>query len=233
MVVVDLLGTALITVAMAVDAGRRLRPAELVTEANPVMPLVNASAALVVVYVVTVDWRALWTVGVVVAVLFFALRAHNALRRRTESVEQLGQFTGELGGQLDVDAAAQAAVAWMTRVLKADVVELTLTEDFAGRAAALGGPVRPGRGRGRRPGQGRPRWRPGWTPARCSCRAGPATARCWRRCAASSCATPSRCRCRATARSSARCSSATGSATSRRSPCPTCRSSRRSATTSA
>ena len=132
-VVVDLLGTALIAVAMAVDVGRRPRPAELLDEASPVVSLVNASAALVVVYVVTVDWRALWTVGVVVAVLFFALRAHNALRRRTESVEQLGQFTGEMGGQLDVDAAAQAAVAWMTRVLKADVVELTLTEEFAGR----------------------------------------------------------------------------------------------------
>jgi diguanylate cyclase (GGDEF)-like protein len=132
-VVVDLLGTALIALAIAVDVGRRPRPAELLEEASPIISLVNASAALVVVYVVTVDWRALWTVGVVVAVLFFALRAHNALRRRTESVEQLGQFTGQLGGQLDVDAAAQAAVAWMTRVLKADVVELTLTEEFAGR----------------------------------------------------------------------------------------------------
>jgi diguanylate cyclase (GGDEF)-like protein len=95
--------------------------------------LVNGSFALVLVYVVTVDWRALWTVGVVVAVLFFAHRANHALRRRTESLEQLSRFTGDVGSQLDVDSAARRAVVWIAKVLHAEVVELTLTADFAGR----------------------------------------------------------------------------------------------------
>jgi diguanylate cyclase (GGDEF)-like protein len=132
-VVVDLLGTLLISLVMAVDAGARPRLRELLSEGNPAVALVNASAALVVLYVLTVDWRAIWTVAVVVGVLVFALRSHNRLRRRTESLEQLGRFTGEIGGQLDVDSAAAAALLWMTRALKAEVVELTLTEHFAGR----------------------------------------------------------------------------------------------------
>jgi diguanylate cyclase (GGDEF)-like protein len=133
-VVVDLLGTLLISLVMSVDAGVRPRLRELLSEGNPAVALVNASAALVVLYVVTVDWRAIWTVVVVVGVLVFALRSHNRLRRRTESLEQLGRFTGEVGGQLDVDSAAAAALLWITRALKAEVVELTLTEQFAGRA---------------------------------------------------------------------------------------------------
>jgi diguanylate cyclase (GGDEF)-like protein len=131
-VAVDLLGTVLISVVMSADEGARPRVQELLSEANPVVALVNASAALMIVYVVTVDWRAIWTVGVVLAVLVFAQRSHNRLRRRTESLEQLGGFTGEIGGQLDVDSAVSTALLWMTRALKAEVVELSLTEAFAG-----------------------------------------------------------------------------------------------------
>jgi diguanylate cyclase (GGDEF)-like protein len=131
-VAVDLLGTALISVVMAADSGARPSLREVLAETTPVVALVNASSALVIVYVVTVDWRALWTVGVVVAVIWYAQRSHNRLRRRTESLEQLTTFTGEVGGQLDVDAAATTALVWMTKALKAEVVELTLTSAFAG-----------------------------------------------------------------------------------------------------
>jgi diguanylate cyclase (GGDEF)-like protein len=131
-VAVDLLGTFLISLVMSVDAGVRPRSPEILSEANPAVALVNASTALVIVYVVTVDWRALWTVGVVVAVIMFAQRSHNRLRRRTESLEQLGQFTGDVGGQLDVESAATTALLWMTKALKAEVAELVLSEDFAG-----------------------------------------------------------------------------------------------------
>ncbi|MGZ4537286.1 MAG: putative bifunctional diguanylate cyclase/phosphodiesterase [Nocardioidaceae bacterium] len=129
----DLLGTVLITLAIAAHTGTCPQWHRDVVSLGPIAPLVNASFALVLVYVVTVDWRAVWTVGVVVAVLVLAQRAQHGLRRRTESLEQLGQFTGEMGAQLDVDAAAQAALGWMSRVLKAEVVELTLADGFAGR----------------------------------------------------------------------------------------------------
>jgi diguanylate cyclase (GGDEF)-like protein len=131
-VATDLAGTALIGLAIAADSGSRFAPREVLSEANPLVALVNASAALVIVYVVTVDWRALWTVGVLIALLGFAQRSHNRLRRRTESLEQLTTFTGEVGGQLDVDAAAATALVWMTKALKAEVAELTLTSAFAG-----------------------------------------------------------------------------------------------------
>ena len=129
----DLLGTMLITLVIAAHTGTRPQVEREVIQFGPLGPLVNASFALVLVYVVTVDWRAVWTVGVVVGVLALAQRSQHNLRRRTESLEQLGRFTGEMGAQLDVDAAAQAAITWISRGLKAEVVELTLTEDFAGR----------------------------------------------------------------------------------------------------
>jgi diguanylate cyclase (GGDEF)-like protein len=141
----DLLGTVLLTLVIAAHTGTRPEFHRDVASLGPVSPLVNASFALVLVYVLTVDWRAMWTVGVVVAVLVLAQRAQHSLRRRTESLEQLSGFTSELGAQLDVDAAAQAALGWISRALKAEVVELTLFESFAGRSrrwvARYDGPV--------------------------------------------------------------------------------------------
>jgi diguanylate cyclase (GGDEF)-like protein len=141
----DLLGTVLLTLVIAADTGTRPGLHRDVASLGPISPLVNASFALVLVYVLTVDWRAVWTVGVVVAVLVLAQRAQHNLRRRTESLEQLSGFTSELGAQLDVDAAAQAALGWISRALKAEVVELTLFESFAGRSrrwvARYDGPV--------------------------------------------------------------------------------------------
>ena len=131
-VATDLAGTALIGLAIAADSSSRFAPREVLSEANPLVALVNASAALVIVYVVTVDWRALWTVGVLVALLGFAQRSHNRLRRRTDSLEELSLFTGQVGAEVDVESATRTALTWMTTALKAEVAELTLTADFAG-----------------------------------------------------------------------------------------------------
>jgi hypothetical protein len=130
----DMLGTVLITLVIAAHTGTRPQIQRDVVSLGPVAPLVNASFALVLIYVVTVDWRAVWTVAVVVGVLALAQRSQHNLRRRTESLEQLGRFTGELGAQRDVNDAAQAATAWISQMLKAEVVELTLDAGFAGRS---------------------------------------------------------------------------------------------------
>ena len=129
----DLLGTVLLTLVIAAHTGSRPELNRDVVSLGPVAPLVNASFALVLVYVLTVDWRASWTVGVVVAVLVFAQRSQHGLRRRTESLEQLGQFTGQMGAHLDVEAAVNAALGWVCHALKAELVELTLAPEFAGR----------------------------------------------------------------------------------------------------
>ena len=132
-VVTDVVGALLIAAAIKADGESPPRLRALLVAPESLAPLLNASAALVVLYVVSVDWRALWTVGVVVAVLFFAQRSYEGLRRRTESLEQLSRFTAQIGAQLDVGSAAQAAVGAMARVLGAATVELVLTEDFAGQ----------------------------------------------------------------------------------------------------
>ena len=129
----DLLGTVLITLVIAAHTGTRPQVQRDVISLGPVAPLVNASFALVLIYVVTVDWRAVWTVAVVVGVLALAQRSQHNLRQRTESLEQLGKFTGEMGAQGDVDAAAQSAITWISQMLRAEVVELTLAGSFAGR----------------------------------------------------------------------------------------------------
>ena len=132
-VTTDLLGMVLICLAIAASTGSRPRlDAELVG-LGPIPALVNASFALTLVYVISVDWRAIWTMGVLASVLFFAQRTHHALGRRTASLEQLSTFTGEIGGGLDVESAATAAVVFIARAMSAEVVELSLGADFAGR----------------------------------------------------------------------------------------------------
>ena len=153
-VVLDLLGTLLISLVMAADAGVRPGLREVFSESNPLVALANAAAALVVVHVAVADWRALWTVAVIVAVLAFAQQSHNRQRRRSDSIEQLGRFTGALGDQLDVSSAALTALTWMTHQLRAEVVELVLPAGFAGEErgwrVSYDGTVTEVRGRGLR-----------------------------------------------------------------------------------
>jgi diguanylate cyclase (GGDEF)-like protein len=132
-VVTDLLGMVLICLAIAASTGGRPRlDAELVG-LGPIPALVNASFALTLVYVISVDWRAIWTLGVLASVLFFAQRTHHTLGRRTASLERLSTFTGQIGGGLDVESAASAAVVFIAQAMRAEVVELSLAAQFAGR----------------------------------------------------------------------------------------------------
>jgi diguanylate cyclase (GGDEF)-like protein len=131
-VATDALATVLIALAIAATSGDRVKLTAEVFGLGPVLPLVNTSFALVLVYVIRADWRAVWTLAVVVAVLYFAQRAHHSLGRRTQSLEQLSKFTGEIGGHLDVGSAASSAVVWICRTLNAEVAELTLCPEFAG-----------------------------------------------------------------------------------------------------
>jgi diguanylate cyclase (GGDEF)-like protein len=132
-VVTDLIGMVLISLAIASSTGGRPRLGADLVGLGPLPAMVNASFALTLVYVITVDWRAIWTLGVLVSVLFFAQRAHHTLARRTTSLEQLSTFTGEIGGRLDVESAATAAVVFISRAMNAEVVEVSLRAEFAGR----------------------------------------------------------------------------------------------------
>jgi diguanylate cyclase (GGDEF)-like protein len=129
----DLMGMVLISLAIAASTGSRPRLDVELVGLGPIPALVNASFALTLVYVISVDWRASWTLGVLVSVLFLGQRAQHNLRRRTENLEQLTAFTGEIGGRLDVESAAATAVVFIARAMSAEVVELSLRAEFAGR----------------------------------------------------------------------------------------------------
>lgn len=129
----DFLGTLLISLAIAAHNGSRPRLRGELLALGPLLPLINASFGIALVYVISIDWRAIWTLGVLVGVLCFAQSAHHSLRRRSASLEQISKFTGEIGGRLDVESASEAAVRWIGRSLTAEVVELTLSATFAGR----------------------------------------------------------------------------------------------------
>jgi diguanylate cyclase (GGDEF)-like protein len=129
----DTLGMLLISLAIAATTGALPHVDSDLVGLGPIPALVNTSFALVVVYVVSVDWRAVWTLAVLAAALVVARRAQEALRRRTATLEQLTRFTSEIGGLLDVDSAATAAGTTIARTLGAELVEITLAADFAGR----------------------------------------------------------------------------------------------------
>ena len=136
----DLLGTLLITLVIAAHTGTRPQLEREVIQFGPLGPLVNASFALVLVYVVTVDWRAVWTVGVVVGVLALAQRSQHNLRRRTESLEQLGRFTGEMGASSTSTRPHRPRSRGSAMASRRRSWSSTLTEDFAGRATPLAHP---------------------------------------------------------------------------------------------
>jgi diguanylate cyclase (GGDEF)-like protein len=129
----DLLGMVLISLAIATTTGDRPRFDADLVGLGPIPALVNTSFALTLLYVISVDWRAIWTLVVLVAVLVFAQRTHHTLGRRTASLERLSNFTSVVGGRLDVESAATTAVVFIAHAMSAEVVELSLRPEFAGR----------------------------------------------------------------------------------------------------
>ncbi|HEX2176877.1 MAG TPA: bifunctional diguanylate cyclase/phosphodiesterase [Nocardioidaceae bacterium] len=130
--VVSVLSSALVSVAIAVDT--RELPSKLsdVFSLGQVADVVNAVFALVVVYVVSVDWRASWIVAVVMAVLVLAHRVSERLQMRTERLEQVNRFTGQVGRQLDTEAVVLAVLEHVYEAVEAQTLEIRVVDDDAG-----------------------------------------------------------------------------------------------------
>ena len=130
--------------------------------------LANAALALVGVYILSADWRAVWLLGVVVVVLAVAYRSYEGARTRSESLEQVNRFTEMVGRDVEVDA-----------VVRSVLNEVGTALPGADRPAAPEPALRRRRGldagRRRRSSTGSPPWSTGWpsTPraAPSSCRA--------------------------------------------------------------
>ncbi|MBA3373033.1 MAG: EAL domain-containing protein [Euzebyaceae bacterium] len=126
-VVTDLVSTGSVTLAMAVLGGQTNRKTILpVLASGSVAAFTNASFAVVIVAVLTREWRAGWALLVITAVLFAAYRSYTTLRRRHEALEQLTEFTPALDADLGTATIAADVVARVRTVLNAQIAELVL-----------------------------------------------------------------------------------------------------------
>ena len=131
---VDALGTVLI--AAAVGLQERRLPVGLLREvavSGPVATALNASVAVVVVTLLAVDWRAAWTVAVLIGLLFLAQRTYDQLRRRTATLEYLQRFSRQLAHDPRLITTGEAVLRQLRGDLNAELAELQLWSSFTGR----------------------------------------------------------------------------------------------------
>ncbi len=124
--VTSMLGSGLVSLAIALHTSERPSMLSDVLSLGQVADLVNAVFALVVVYVVSVDWRAGWILVVIIFVLVLAQRGYERLQSRTESLEQINRFTGEVGQQLDIDAVMAAVLTRVRTAACAEIAQIRL-----------------------------------------------------------------------------------------------------------
>ncbi|MGZ8736637.1 MAG: putative bifunctional diguanylate cyclase/phosphodiesterase [Nocardioides sp.] len=94
--------------------------------------LANAALALVGVYILSTDWRAVWLLGVVVVVLAVAYRSYEGARTRSESLEQVNRFTEMVGRDVEVDAVVQSVLNEVGTAFQVQTVQLRLSRPFDG-----------------------------------------------------------------------------------------------------
>ncbi len=137
--VTSLLVLVLVSVAIAIDTRQRPPTLSGVLSLGQVADLVNAVFALVVVYVLSVDWRAGWMLGVVIVVLVLAHRSYERLQRRTESLEQINVFTSEVGQQLDIEEVVATVLERVRAAAGAEIIQIRLRgEDGEDRTWGMG-----------------------------------------------------------------------------------------------
>jgi diguanylate cyclase (GGDEF)-like protein len=100
----SLLGSAAVTTVITIASGKRPTSLSEVFGIGQVGDLANACFALVAVYILSVDWRAGWLLGVVIAVIVVAYRSSERARARSESLAQVNRFTEVVGREQDLEA---------------------------------------------------------------------------------------------------------------------------------
>jgi diguanylate cyclase (GGDEF)-like protein len=126
--VISVLSSALVSIAIAVDTGELPSKLSDVFSLGQLADLANAVFALVVVYVLSVDWRASWMVAVVMVVLVLAHRVSERLQIRTERLEHLNRFTGEVGRQLDTETVVHAVLLHVRAAIEAQSLQIRVTD---------------------------------------------------------------------------------------------------------
>ncbi len=132
---ISALSSVLVSIAITIATGERPRSVGEVVGLGQVGDLANACFALMAVYILSVDWRAGWLLGVLAGVLLFAYRSYEGARQRSESLEQVNRFTEVVGRDVSLDAVVAIVMSEVGASFEASRVELRLsgsTEEVRG-----------------------------------------------------------------------------------------------------
>lgn len=131
--VVDVLASLLFAAVLWMFDGTRPRDVlRGILSADILAALANASFGVLVILVLTVDWRAGWTLVALGTGLVLAYRAYNGLQRKHESSERLWEFTRILEQSLDPRTVATTLLEQAVVLMRAEVAELSLTDARGG-----------------------------------------------------------------------------------------------------
>jgi diguanylate cyclase (GGDEF)-like protein len=123
-------GSGMVSLAMRLDGGEWPSGMAAMIAPGIFMDLLNGVFALIVVYVVTTDWRAAWVILVLVVVLAASYRSYTRLREHSERLESLNRFIRAMGEQLDVPAIAAVLLTEVNQALGGEQAVMTLDHRF-------------------------------------------------------------------------------------------------------
>ncbi len=125
----SMLSSTLVSVAITIATGTRPRSLSEIYGLGQLGDLANACFALVAVYILYNDWRASWLLLVVTAVLVVAYRSVEAARQRTESLEQVNHFIGQVGRQVDLTRVVSDVLVHVRDAFAVRLVQLRWTAE--------------------------------------------------------------------------------------------------------
>jgi diguanylate cyclase (GGDEF)-like protein len=125
----SMVSSTLVSVAITIATGTRPQSLSEVYGLGQLGDLANACFALVAVYILYDDWRASWLLLVVTAVLVVAYRSVEAARQRTESLEQVNHFIGQVGRHVDLAQVVSDVLEHVRDAFEARLVQLRWASD--------------------------------------------------------------------------------------------------------
>jgi diguanylate cyclase (GGDEF)-like protein len=130
--ITSVLNGVLISAAISLSQRRLSATSVRVVLITLVSAIANASFVLVAAMVLSVDWRAAWTLFGIAVGFLLAYRAYTALQSRHQSLEQLAAFSRTIGHDLHAEAVALSVLSEVRTLLQVDVAELVLEDPEAG-----------------------------------------------------------------------------------------------------
>ena len=139
--VLEILGSAVVAavirIAAAADAGGAGELFWRPLLAGLPAAIANTSVALLIVTVARNDWRSLWMIGVVVALIVVFQRAHGQLQQRHATLERVAAFGQAVASELQTEAVATVTLHELRTQLSARVAGLVFSNEFANEDAPV------------------------------------------------------------------------------------------------